>query len=982
MRRSLVLLTALAAAAVWAPRVAAQVRTITGRVVEEGSNQPVPGAQISVVGTTTGGLADENGAFTIRAPQGDVTLNVRRIGYRRQEVPVPASQTSVTVTLTKDVLNLEQVVVTGQATGVEKRNLANAVSVVNADELNKVQSQTVESALQGKVAGAQITANNGAPGGGIQIQLRGTTSIIGNSEPLYVIDGIVASNAQIPGGANSLTRASGRTISSNQDNPSNRLADLNPNDIQSIEILKGASASAIYGSKASNGVVIITTKRGAPGKTKVDLTQRVGFSEVSNSLGLRRFNSEDEAVSAYGPLAATLWKPGVFFDHEKELTDNKPLSAQTALSVSGGSEATRYYLSGLYETDGGVVTNTGFDKQSLRLNLDQQFGSRFSLAVNSDVAHTNTRRGVTNNDNTGVSYWLALPGEPTFIDLRQQADGTFPDNPFARSNTNQTAALLTNESGVWHAIGSANASFDAIQTARHSLRLTLVAGSDYFQQRDRLFSPPIMEYEQATATPGTAVVANSAGLNLNLNSALIYTFTPSNERWSLTTSLGANRESRELTTERVRSRNQIGGLENVDRGTVLDADQNHQKVEDFTMFGQEEFKLGDLYLVAGITADRSSANSDVAKYHIYPKFSGSYRFDLNAAFLDAVKVRGSFGASGNLPLWGQKFTELIGSNISGIPATTLQGTTARDDIRPEREREIEGGVDLYMFGNRATIGVTGYEKRITDLLQQRQLPNSSGYTTAIFNGGVMRTRGVEAELTGVPVAKSNIQWNVNATFSLNRAKILELPVPPYFSGGFGGLGQPRIAVGESPTQLVGPDTLPDGSATIQKIGDLNPDFLVGFSNDVQYGRAHLYFLFDWRKGGDVLNLTRWLYDLSAASADFADTIVVGGQRVEAGPYRLETYQKTKRVYIEDGGFVKLREVTLSYDLSPAVFQRVWSGIQDARLSLSGRNLYTWTKYTGLDPEVSNFGNQQLARSIDVGPYPPSRSFWLAINLGF
>lgn len=960
---------------------AAQTRSVTGHVTEEASGQPVPSAQVIVKGTTIGTMAAEDGSFALSVPAGDVVLQVRRIGYRRIEVPLTASQASVEIEVQKDVLQLEQMVVTGQATGVEKRNLANAVAVINAEELNKVQSQSFEAALQGKVAGANISANNGAPGGGIQIQLRGTTSIIGNSEPLYVIDGIVASNTAVAGGANSITRASGSSISSSQDNASNRLADLNPNDIASIEILKGASASAIYGSKASNGVVIITTKRGEVGETRFNMSQRIGFSKVSNSIGMRRFESVEEAVDAYGEAAADYWQAGAFYDHEKELTDGTPLSTQTSMSLSGGTDETRYYASGLYESDDGVVTNTGFDKQSLRLNLDQTLGSRLKVSINSSVAHTNTRRGVTNNDNKGVSYWIALTGEPTFLDLGQRPDGSFPENPFARSNTNQTAALLTAESGVWHMLGAATVTFDAIQTDQHNLALTVIGGSDFFQQRDNVFSPPIMQYEQSSASPGTAVVANSNSLNLNLNSNVVYTYTPSNA-WSLTTSLGANRESRALITERVRSRNQIGGLENIDRGTVLDADQNRSRVEDLTLFAQEEFKIGDVYLVAGLTADRSSANADIDKFHMYPKFSGSYRFDVGSAFLDAIKIRGSIGASGNLPLYGQKFTELTGANVGGIPSTTIEGTTARNDIRPEREREIEGGFDLYMFGNRATIGVTGYEKRISDLLQRRQLPPSSGYDDAIFNGGVMRTRGVEVEFTGVPLARENIQWTTGATFALNRAKVLSLPVPPYFSGGFGGLGQPRIAEGESPTQLVGPDTLPDGSSTIRKLGDINPDFLLGFSNNIQYKRAHLYFLFDWHQGGDIVNLTHWLYDLSAASPDFGQMITVGGEDMQAGQYRLDSYQKTKRVYIEDGSFVKLREVTLSYELNPDLIQRVWSGVQNVSLSLSGRNLLTWTNYSGLDPEVSNFGNQQLARSIDVGPYPPSRSFWFAINVGF
>lgn len=980
MRRGSLLLAAVFSCACTV-MASAQQRTVTGRVLEDGTGQPVVGAQISALGTLAGALADDAGRFTIRIPTGPATLSVRRIGYKRHDVPLPANQDTVTVMLTRDVLNLEQVIVTGQATGIERRNLANAVSVVNGADLNRVQSQTVESALQGKVAGANISANSGAPGGGLQIQLRGTTSIIGNSEPLYVIDGIPASNAAVPGGTNAVTGASSG-ISSNQDNAANRLADLNPNDIQTIEILKGAAASAIYGSQASNGVVLITTKRGTPGKTRFNVSQQMGFSEVSNLLGMRQFTNVDDAVAAFGPQAADLFQPGVFYDHEKELAGNKPLNAQTSLSLSGGTENTRYFVSGLYEHDGGVVTNTGYDKQSMRFNIDQQLGPKIKLALSSSFAHTRTRRGVTGNDNNGVGYWEALSLEPTFLDLQQASDGTFPDNPFGRSNSNATAALLKDQTGVYHFLGSLNASWQVLDGDVNNVVVRVIGGADNFSQNDEVFSPSILQQEQESATPGTSVQANTGALNLNINPSVVWTLSPRGHDYSFTTSVGGNRESVQLNTVRVRARNLIGDQQNINRGTVLDADQTRQRTENQSLFAQEEFKLNDLYLVAGVTTDRSSANSDADKFFVYPKFSGSYRFNVGSSLLDAVKLRASIGEAGNLPLYGQKFTELIGANVLGVPAVNLGTVTASTDLHPEREREIEGGLDLYLFHNRATIGLTGYDKHITDLLQQRQLPNSSGYTTAIFNGGTMQTRGFEAELTGAPVVSKDLQWTTGATFALSRSKVLSLPVPPYFSGGFGGLGQPRIQVGVSPTAIYGPDTLADGSQTIDQIGELNPTFIMGWSNDVQYKKAHLAFLFDWHHGGDIVDLNHWLWDLAQNTPDFGDPITVGGVQTTVGQYRLDTYQKTKRVYIEPGGYIKLREVTLSYDLPPQFFQRIWGGVQDASLSVSGRNLITWTKYQGLDPEVSNFGNQELARGIDVGPYPPSRTFWFALNLGF
>jgi TonB-dependent SusC/RagA subfamily outer membrane receptor len=233
------------------------------------------------------------------------------------------------------------------------------VASVTAQELVRTPTVSVEAAMAGKIAGADIQSNSGAPGGGMQVQLRGPSSIIAAATPLYVVDGVIVSDAAIAPGTNAITRASGSAgIATRQDNPTNRIADINPNDIENIEILKGAAASAIYGSKASNGVILITTKRGRVGAPQFSITQRLGWSALSNTLGYRRFESQAEAVSIFGPRAATDWAPGKFVDHDRVLAGRKPLSYETALSVTGGTETTRYFASGLAKHDGGIVQNT------------------------------------------------------------------------------------------------------------------------------------------------------------------------------------------------------------------------------------------------------------------------------------------------------------------------------------------------------------------------------------------------------------------------------------------------------------------------------------------------------------------------------------------------------------------------------------------------------------------------------------------------
>ena len=294
------------------------------------------------------------------------------------QVEVPAGQTTADAALDPDPFRLEEIVITGQATGIERQNLPNAVATVSSEELNRAPAQTIESALQGKIPGAYIQANSGAPGGGMQLNLRGVSTINGTVDPLFVVDGIVVSNAAIPNGQNAVSCAQCGGNPRNQDNPVNRIADLNPEDIERVEVLKGGSAAAIYGSKATNGVVIITTKRGQVGKPQFSMSQRFGFYSRANELGSRTFGSLGEALSVFSDTAGVTaaFQPGVSYNFEDELYGRQSLSYETNASVSGGTENTRYFVSGLVKDDQGIALGTGYQKQSLRSNLDQDAGKQ------------------------------------------------------------------------------------------------------------------------------------------------------------------------------------------------------------------------------------------------------------------------------------------------------------------------------------------------------------------------------------------------------------------------------------------------------------------------------------------------------------------------------------------------------------------------------------------------------------------------------
>jgi outer membrane receptor protein involved in Fe transport len=724
----------------------------------------------------------------------------------------------------------------------------------------------------------------------------------------------------------------------------------------------------------------------------VSATQRVGFFQQSNKIGQRRFSgiAEVDAIYGAGVGAANGCTANScpFFDHEEELAGRKPLSHETLITVSGGDDNTRYFASGNLKHDGGIIDNTGFNRQGVRLNLDQQFGQRVRLSLNTNVAHTNADRGITNNDNNNISYYYVLSYVPSFSDISRNPDGTFKINPWTTSNPLQTAALSTNDEDVWRYISGANLEWRAIQTDNSSLRLIANGGLDYFNQKNTLIFPPELQWVPPNGLRGTSLLSKSDNTNLNLFGTAVHSFSPASKSFTATTSAGVQFARRALDIDRTVAQGLVGGQTNINAGTNVQVSQQRELAKYLGYFAQEELLLLNerLLLTAGIRADQTSLNADASKLFWYPKAAASFRFPNFLGEGGELKIRSAYGQSGNEPTYGQIFTPVSStSNINGLPSLVIPqvSTTGAPDLRPERMKEIEAGLDATIARGRANLEFTAYQKDVGDLLLQRALPQSSGIGTEIFNGGSLRTRGLESAL-GIEIVQSrSFSWLFRTTFSLSRTKITRLDVPPFIpeQNNFGVSlgGAHKFEADSSPTRVVGNDTLPDGSVVVRKIGDSNPAFRMGFGSDITAGQFGFHFLFDWQQGSDIANLTQLLYDLNNGGLypDFADPIP--GSTETVGERRVAGFGRVTRNWTESASFLKLREVTLSYEI-PSSAVRVF-GARSARLSLSARNLFTVTPYSGLDPEVSNFGNQAIFRNIDVSPFPPSRSFWFTIDLG-
>jgi len=546
----------------------AQQRQITGRVTAA-SGEPVAGVTVSETGTAFAAVTNADGRYSIAAPAAAATLVFRRIAFKRKEVVVAPDQSTADVTLEPDVFNLEAVVVTGQATGIERRNAAMATTNVSGEDISRVPAASVDRALAGRVPGAIISQNSGAPGGGTQIQLRGNNTVIGNPDPLFVVDGVIFSDVALPTGLFTVTGSSAnRGNGELQDDPVNRLADINQNDIESLEVLRGAAAASIYGSKAANGVIIIKTKRGQAGQARASVTQGVGFVALQRGPATRAFTPGPRLIVGADTIpwffpydSATVMSYAAGgripnYDHLQEIAGSKPLSYRTDINVSGGSENTRYFLSAGTTHDGGIINNTFNNRQNIRANVDQTFSDRLHLSVSTGWTRNQTDKGFTNNDNNGASVTYAIAYIPGFLNIQPQ-NGVFPQPAFTYlgSNPLQTVALGTNDETVLRFTGSATLSYQALQSERQSLQLTLGSGLDFFSQGSQVIGPPDLFFQQTLSRPGVSSLSSASSRQWNWNVNAVHTYTPT--ALKLTTSAGCllytSPSPRDLSTSRMPS---------------------------------------------------------------------------------------------------------------------------------------------------------------------------------------------------------------------------------------------------------------------------------------------------------------------------------------------------------------------------------------------------------------------------------------------
>ncbi|MDQ3949204.1 MAG: TonB-dependent receptor [Gemmatimonadota bacterium] len=973
--------------------------TVRGRVVDGAGGRGLPGVQVSVAETRIGAVTSENGQFTLTGvPTGARTLMVRRLGYQAatRAVTVIAGDNAVgDIPLNVSAVNLSEVIVTGSAAPTERRKIGTSVASVDSTLIARSQAVAVDQAMQGKIPGAQITQNSGGPGGGgISVRLRGTNSFISGSDPLYIVDGVIVDNssAQL---ADLGLRA----------NPQNRLADLNPNDVERVEIIRGAAAAALYGSRANNGVVQIFTKRGAIGRPRYTLTSRYSTSELR----------EQQPFNFYPFNEAGL--PVNRFNYQNDIFRRAPATEQN-LTVEGGNEQTRYYISGNFLDEQGIMRSTSSTRMGGRVNLQQQLGSRLLGNVTANYIRTENQLQAFGEQNEfGVMGSLFFA--PTNIDFRP-VNGVYPLPPTLGTNPLLAIDRIRNPQFIDRFIGSTKLTWTPIT----NLLVDYTLGVDNVGFEQRQFVPRGAVLGTAPNSTGRSQSVFQATRVINQDGVSSYQWRPIGP-FELRTTGGVNYTSQIVRTTIALANGLAPVGELVGAGSVFSAGQQEVELRTLGFYGQQEVAWNDrLFLAGAVRYDASSTFAPAERWQVFPKFSASYVVLNNQpGSLNNLRLRSALGWAGSQPGIVNAYSQFITyrtSPFGGRPGFTNDSVFGNPNLRNERAREWEVGTEVGLIGGRVGVEATYYDRLVSDLLFFRPLATSTGFSRQFAPIGTMSNKGLELLLNTTNLDRPMIRWSSTITYTRNRNIVESLDILDFQSAG----GYPnRIRTGLSPGVFYGSyaardcvtgallvDSLgryrrsnqtADMGATLAQrraisngtcndslnavIGDPTPDWMGSFLNELTIaGKVRVRALLDGVFGNDIMNLSTRAQNAGIASnsKEYERELLPYGDPRKLPPGFNARTQGIFEYWMEDGTFVKLRELSVSYTLDmPAVRRYVRDGID---LTLSGRNLYVWTDYSGFDPEINLFGTnagglgsvQTTAadRGFDFGGYPIPRTW--------
>ncbi|MDP5169080.1 MAG: TonB-dependent receptor, partial [Bacteroidia bacterium] len=965
------------------PEIMAQ--TYTGTVIDASTEQPLPGATVTIRNTLVGAFAEADGQFRILAQKGD-TLDVRFINYLPSQVVLGESST-LQIALTPNVRDLDDVVIIGYGQK-SRRDITGAVSSIDAKDLEKVPVTRLENALQGQAAGVQVSQFSGRPGSALSVRIRGATSISAGNEPLYVVDGILVLS----------------------------LEGLNPADVASLEVLKDASAAAIYGARAANGVVLITTKNGIAGQSKISFNAFAGVSQVTRKLPLLNATeyvdliNESYRNAGQGPRLDpadysddTNWQDEIF---------RNALNTNYQVSLSGGSSQSQYYVSLNRQSQEGVVKGSDYARTNARLNFRADVNKNLRWGTNLNISQIRYNNVPDNQRVNQGGVILGALSAPPIIDIYND-DGTYTVNPLqAWENPIANIEAPMDQTNTTRLIGALFMEADIVPDLTFK---TSFSTETYFNKNDYFLDPFSTQFGRSVEGLGTT--STNQELVWLFENTLSYSKEVGDHRFSALTGVTAQESRYQGTFSRAEGFPN-GAVSTLNAGSrKIDASSFGSQWALLSYLGRVSYSFRDRYLVdANFRADGSSRFGAGNRYAYFPSISIGWRMS-EEAFLSSVdaindaKLRFSAGSTGNQNIGDFSSFGLyaLGSNYNfegRIVPGTRPATIGNDNLRWETTDQYNLGLDLTMLNYRLNVTVDLYYKLTNDLLVNVDLPLSTGFSSGIQNLGSVENRGLEIMVKSYNITEGKFQWTTSANFSINRNKVLDIGGEDQviFAGsipenGFSVIVQEGLPLGSfygfrslgvnpETGDLVFEDLNEDGQITDDDrtiIGDSNPDFFVGLTNTFTSGPFELDFLLQGVYGNDVLNATRieteGMFSVKNASADVLDRWQSPGDISRIPRAVFGDPNRNSRIsdrFIEDGSYLRLRTLTLTYRLPAKVLSRL--PLQQLSVYASGQNLWTLTSYSGFDPEVNRDGGSAISQGIDYGTYPQSRTITGGIQI--
>ena len=999
-------------------------QTLKGTILDARTHEPIIGAVVSVKTgkTLSGGTStDINGNFTLAVKSVPATIVASYTGYNNEEINIyEITEDEIQIELTENFNALQGVVVVGYGTQ-KKSDLAGAVSSVKLDDVKGTNAASLDGLLNGKSAGVQVTPTSGQPGGGMSIRVRGGSSVQGGNEPLYVIDGFPVYNSSATAGV----------LSGSVTNP---LASINPGDIESINILKDASATAIYGSRGANGVVIITTKQGKAGerakityegsvgvqslRKKIDVLDAQNFARLRNeslydqnpSKGRNQYLSDSE-INALGH--GTDWQDEAF---------RSALVQNHNLSVSGGTEKTHYAVSVNWLNQDGIIINTDFSRISGRLNLDSQLSKVLKLGINATVG-----KNSANVAPSGVvGALLLMPPTATVY----EDDGSYTlRNPFENifSNPISTLNQTTNKTRNYKFLGTGYADFTLLQ----GLNLKIQFGADVDAGKEYSYVP-------STTYEGSSVQGNASLGSVTKESWLnenTLTYTKDwKDKHHLDALVGFTQQTTRVETQASGSSGFVTDLtkyNNLASGSVISTPRSSSSENSLISYlARVNYNYLHRYFVtASIRRDGSSRFGKDNKWGTFPSLGLSWQANeeeflkpLTKTF-SSLKVRASYGKTGNQEIGNYQSLSTLSSTKYMFGGVNVIGFTpdriTNNDLGWETTHQFDFGVDLSLFNNRLDFTIDAYVKKTTDLLLSVEIPYTTGYDTSLQNYGSVRNVGVEFSVTSHNFVKKNFSWDTDFNISFNRNKVLSLGNgSDYYIYGSMSTGSYIAKVGEplgsfyglvtdgilqtgeetekakftsAPASAKAGDQLYkdiDGDEAFSTtndrtiVGNAQPDFTFGIANNIRYKNWDISFFFQGVVGNEIINANE--LSLSLYSGQQNATARALGRWTETNPSttvnraKLDPATNFSDLYVEDGSFLRLKTATLAYNFKKNVLRSLH--LSSLKLYVTGNNLWTLTNYSGFDPEITTASNIYQGR--DSGAYPVAKSYSFGIVVGF